>query len=64
MNADFAKEMAEHMALIKKIHVREMRKIEQAIKNPAPVICACCRRKMAEKHRVMPNQRAALRLVK
>jgi uncharacterized CHY-type Zn-finger protein len=64
MNAEYYKVLAGHMAFIKKAHVREMRKIEQALTNPAPVICACCRKKMAEKHRVMPNQRASLRLVK
>jgi hypothetical protein len=64
MNAEFYEVLAEHMAFIKKTHAREMRKIESALKNPAPVICSCCRRKMAEKHRVLPNQRAALRLVK
>ncbi len=63
MNAKFYEVMAEHMAFIEKAHKREMRKIEEALKNPAPVICACCRRKMAEKHRVLPNQRPSLRVV-
>ncbi len=64
MNAEYYEAMAGHMAFLKKIHIREMRKIERAYKNPAPVICACCRRKMAEKHRIIPTERPVLRAVK
>ena len=64
MSYDVHKEFAKHHALIRKVHLREMRKIEQAFSNPVPLVCACCRRKMAEKHRVMPDQRTTLRLVK
>ena len=63
MNAEYYEVLAGHLDFIKKAHKREMAKWTKALEDPAPLVCSCCRRKMAEKHRLMPNAQPGLKLV-
>jgi hypothetical protein len=60
---DFHKEMDEHMSLIAKLHRQEMAKIQRSLDNPAPVVCAHCRCKMAEEMRLIPTDKPSLKVV-
>lgn len=60
---DFNKEMGEHMSFIAKVHRQEMAKIQRSLDNPAPVVCAHCRRKMAEEMRLLPTAKPSLKVV-